>query len=185
MAVVAKLQLLDQMFLDAYFSLYAEGCKYSLLRFVPLLISAKVTLVVPRDRMAFSNMPERAVTDLPGGKLKEYQFMPSPKVRVASCVFCWRVICRDCWLIGLLWNARPRDITACPLDSDQRVSNKFGKKTEPRLVRGDVVERGMRSSLQNRQPGSLRRGLSEGGTLVRQPEVIPLESDRIKKSVTL
>lgn len=32
--------------------------------------------------MAFSNMPERVVTDLPGGKLKEYQFMPSPKVRV-------------------------------------------------------------------------------------------------------
>lgn len=31
--------------------------------------------------MAFSNMPEKVVTDLPGGKMKEYQFMPSPKVR--------------------------------------------------------------------------------------------------------
>lgn len=37
--------------------------------------------MVPRDRMAFSNMPEKVVTDLPGGKLREFQFMPSPKVK--------------------------------------------------------------------------------------------------------
>lgn len=36
--------------------------------------------MVPKALMAFSNMPERVVTDLPGGKLKEYRFMPSPKV---------------------------------------------------------------------------------------------------------
>eukprot|EP00752_Nemacystus_decipiens_P007190 g6439.t1 len=48
----------------------------------------QVTLVVPRDRMAFSNMPERVVTDLPGGKLKEYQFMPSPKMSSYLLAFC-------------------------------------------------------------------------------------------------
>ncbi|CAM9808130.1 unnamed protein product [Ectocarpus sp. 4 AP-2014] len=48
----------------------------------------QVTLVVPRDRMAFSNMPERVVTDLPGGKLKEFQFMPSPKMSSYLLAFC-------------------------------------------------------------------------------------------------
>ncbi|CAN0362558.1 unnamed protein product [Ascophyllum nodosum] len=48
----------------------------------------QVTLVVPRDRMAFSNMPERVVTDLPGGKLREFQFMPSPKMSSYLLAFC-------------------------------------------------------------------------------------------------
>ncbi|CAM9646828.1 unnamed protein product, partial [Laminaria digitata] len=48
----------------------------------------EVTLVVPKALMAFSNMPERVVTDLPGGKLKEYRFMPSPKMSSYLLAFC-------------------------------------------------------------------------------------------------
>ncbi|CAM9623569.1 unnamed protein product, partial [Choristocarpus tenellus] len=33
-----------------------------------------MTVVIPKDRMAFSNMPERAVTHLPGGKSKGIEF---------------------------------------------------------------------------------------------------------------
>lgn len=44
--------------------------------------------MVPRDRMAFSNMPEKVVTDLPGGKLREFQFMPSPKVKHRTIITC-------------------------------------------------------------------------------------------------
>ena len=65
-----------------------------------------MTLVVPRDRMAFSNMPERVVTDLPGGKLREFQFMPSPKVKHAPInvhtgyLRCVQYICEGCTVVA-------------------------------------------------------------------------------------
>ena len=40
-----------------------------------------VTLTVPVELVAFSNMPELRSRQLPGGKQKEIVFMDSPKVR--------------------------------------------------------------------------------------------------------
>ena len=47
-----------------------------------------VTLVVPSELTAFSNMPELSCNSLPGGKLKELKFMDSPKMSSYLVAFC-------------------------------------------------------------------------------------------------
>ncbi len=47
-----------------------------------------VTLVVPIDLTAFSNMPELKVRTLPGGKLKEILYMDTPKMSSYLVAFC-------------------------------------------------------------------------------------------------
>lgn len=47
-----------------------------------------VTLVVPSNLTAFSNMPELSCNSLPGGKLKELKFMDSPKMSSYLVAFC-------------------------------------------------------------------------------------------------
>lgn len=67
-----------------------------------LTLPEQVTLVVPKALMAFSNMPERVVTDLPGGKLKEYRFMPSPKV-CSAFLLCTPFVLIFCFAFRLVW----------------------------------------------------------------------------------
>ncbi|CAM9108486.1 unnamed protein product, partial [Phaeothamnion confervicola] len=47
----------------------------------------EVTMVVPNDRTAFSNMPEAESHELPGGK-REIKFLPSPKMSTYLLAFC-------------------------------------------------------------------------------------------------